>query len=95
MRIHWILQIQKDFTVLPISQQIAKRISTEPPWLDDIIFVSKGDQVEHEKKILDVLKKLEEAGNQESERKSEFFLNKTKWQGHEVNETGIKPNEEK
>ena len=28
-------------------------------------------------------------------RKSEFFLNRTKWLGHEIDETGIKPNKEK
>ena len=41
------------------------------------------------------LKKLEDAGYRASERKSEFFLNSTKWLGHEIDETGIKPNKEK
>ena len=41
------------------------------------------------------MKKLQDAGYRASERKSEFFLNKTKWLGHEIDETGIKPNTEK
>ena len=28
-------------------------------------------------------------------KKSEFFFHKTKWLGHEIDETGIKPNKEK
>ena len=66
-----------------------------PAWLDDIIVVTRGDRTEHEKKLFDVLKKLQDAGYRTSERKSEFFLNKTKWLGHEIDETGIKPNTEK
>ena len=41
------------------------------------------------------MKKLGNAGYRASERKSEFFLNETKWLGHEIDETGIKPNNEK
>ena len=66
-----------------------------PAWLDDIIVVTRGDRTEHEKKLFDVLRKLQDAGYRASERKSEFFLNKTKWLGHEIDETGIKPNTEK
>ena len=66
-----------------------------PAWLDDIIVVTRGDRKEHEKKLFDVLKKLEDAGYRASERKSEFFLKSTKWLGHEIDETGIKPNKEK
>ena len=66
-----------------------------PAWLDDIIVVTRGDRKEHEKKLFDILKKLENAGYRASERKSEFFLNKTKWLGHEIDETRIKPNKEK
>ena len=49
-----------------------------PAWLDDIIIVTRGDRKEHENKLFGVLKKLEDAGYQASEKKSEFFLNKTK-----------------
>ena len=62
-------------------------------WLEDVIVVTKSDRIEHEhkKKLFDMLKKLEDAGYRAGERKSEFFLNKTKWLGHEIEETGIKP----
>ena len=64
-------------------------------WLDDIIVVTQGDRKEHEKKLFDILGKMEEAGYRASEKKSEFFLKKTKWLGNEIDETGIKPNKEK
>ena len=63
--------------------------------MDDILVVTRGDRTEHKKKLFDVLKKVEDAGYRASERKSEFFPNKTKWLGHESDETGIKPNTEK
>ena len=66
-----------------------------PEWLDDIIVVTRGDREDHEKKLFDVLKKLEDAGYRASERKSEFFKNKMKWLGLEIDENGIKPNKEK
>ena len=62
---------------------------SRPAWLDDIIVVTRGDRTEHEKKLFDVLKKLQDAGYRASQRKSEFFLKKTKWLGHEIDETGI------
>ena len=65
-----------------------------PAWLDDIMVVTRGDRTEHEKKLFDVLKKLQPSGYRASERKSEVFLKKIKWLGHEINETGIKPNTE-
>ena len=55
-----------------------------PAWLDDIIVVTRGDRKDHEKKLFDVLKKLENAGYRASEKKSEFFQNKIKWLGHEI-----------
>ena len=66
-----------------------------PAWLDDIIVVTRGSRQEHENKLFDVLSKLEKAGYRASKRKSEFFLKQTKWLGHEIDESGIKPNEEK
>ena len=62
--------------------------------LDDILVVTRGDRKEHENQRFDVLKKLKDAGYRASERKSDFFLNKTKWLGHEIDETGIEPNKE-
>ena len=57
--------------------------------------MTRGDRKEQEKKLFDVLKKLEDAGYRASERKSKFFLNSTKWLGDETDETGIKSNKEK
>ena len=57
--------------------------------------VTRGDRKYHEKKLFDVLKKLEDAGYRASGRKSELFKNKMKWLGHEIDENGIKPNKEK
>ena len=66
-----------------------------PAWLDDIIVVTRGNKQDHEEKLFDILNKLEKAGYRASKRKSEFFMNRTKWLGHEIDENGIKPNEEK
>ena len=44
-----------------------------PAWLDDSIVVTRGDRKDHEKKLFDVLKKLENAGYRASKKKSEFF----------------------
>ena len=63
-----------------------------PAWLDDIIVVTRGSKQDHEKKLFDVLDKLEKAGYRASKKKSEFFMKETKWLGHEINENGIKPN---
>ena len=54
-----------------------------------------GSKQDHEKKLLDVLNKLEKAGYRAGKKKFEFFMNETKWLGHEINKNGIKPNEEK
>ena len=66
-----------------------------PAWLDDIIVVTRGDRKDHEKILFDVLKKLENVGYRASEKKSEFFQNKIKWLGHEIDEDGINTNKEK
>ena len=66
-----------------------------PAWLDDIIMVTRGNKQDHEKKLFEILNKLEKAGYRANKKKSEFFMNRTKWLGHEIDENGIKPNEEK
>ena len=66
-----------------------------PAWLDDRKVVTRGDREDHEKNLFDLLKKLEDAGYRAKERKSEFFKNKIKWLGHEIDENGIKPNKVK
>ena len=45
--------------------------------------------------MFDVPNKLEKAGNRASKKKFEIFMNKTKRLGHQINENGTKPNEEK
>ena len=57
--------------------------------------MTRGNKQDHEKKLFDILSKLEKAGYRASKRKSEFFMNRTKWLEHEKDENGIKPNEEK
>ena len=52
-------------------------------------------QARPREKTFDVLNKLEKAGYRARKKKSEFFMNKTNWLGHEINESGIKSNEEK
>ena len=47
-------------------------------WLPNVIVVTRGDRKEHEKNMLDVLRKLEKAGYRASEIKSKFFQNKIK-----------------
>ena len=56
--------------------------------------VPRGSRHDHEKKLFDVLNKLEKAGYRASKRKSELFMIQTKWLGHEIDENGDKPNEE-
>ena len=100
-KLQWILQIKKRFYGLAdiptiFQEKIDRTLEySTPAWLDDIIVVTRGSRKEHEKKLFEILKKLENAGYRASERKSEFFLNKTKWLGHEIDEMGIKPNKEK
>ena len=96
----WILQIQKSFyrlaDILTNFQQTIDRtlVYSSTAWLDDIIVVTRVRRKDHEKKLFDVLKELEDAKYRASENKSELSLNKTKWLGHEIDENGIKPNKE-
>ena len=93
-----ILSIKKGFLrTCRYPNKIPKKIDrtleySTPAWLDDIIVVTRGYRKEHENKLFDVLKKLEDAGQRANERKSEFILNRTPWLKHEIDETGIKPN---
>ena len=100
-KIQRLLQIQKRFYGLAdiptiFQEKIDRSLGyCTPEWLDDIIVVTSGNKQDHEKKLFDVLNKLEKAGYRASKRKSEFFMKQTKWLGHEIDENGIKPNEEK
>ena len=49
-----------------------------PARLDDIIIVTRGNKQDHEKKLFDVVNKLEKAGYRASKKKSEFFKKQTK-----------------
>ena len=100
-KIQRLLQIQKKFYELAdiptiFQEKIDRTLGyCTPAWLDDIIIVTRGNKQDHEKKLFDVLNKLEKAGYRASKKKSEFFMKQTKWLGHEIDENGIKPNEEK
>ena len=52
-----------------------------PSWLDDIIVVTQGSKQDHERKLFDILNKLDKAGYRASKRKSEFFMSQTQWLG--------------
>ena len=63
--------------------------------LGDIIVVTRKCKQDHEKKLFDILNKLEKAGYRASKRKSEFYMSPTKWLGHEIDENGIKLSRDK
>ena len=90
-------RFKKGSTDLPIFQETIDRTLeySTAAWLDDIIIVPRGSKQEHEKKLFDILEKLEKAGYRASKKKSEFFMNRIKWLGHKIDENGIKQNEEK
>ena len=64
-------------------------------WLDDMIVVTRRDKQEHEKKLFDVLNKLNKAGYRASKRKSDIFMKQTKWLVHEIDENGLKQKKRK
>ena len=53
-----------------------------PAWLDDIIIVTKGSKEQHKKELIEVLTRLENAGNRLSGNKSDFFKSEIEWIGH-------------
>ena len=60
-----------------------------PAWLDDIIVVTRGNKQDHEKKLFDVLTKLEKAGYRASKKKSEFFMNRMRWRDTKLTKTEL------
>ena len=73
------------------QEKIDRRLEyCTPAWLDDTRVVTRGQRQEHEKKLFDVLNKLEKAGYLASKRKSEFFMKCTKWLEHKIDENGKK-----
>ena len=52
-----------------------------PAWLDEIIVVTRGNRQDHEKKLFDVLNKLEKAGYRASKKKIRIFHETNKMAG--------------
>ena len=59
--------------------------------VDDILNVSKGSEEEHEKLIMNVLKKLDKENLALKLSKWEFFQNEVNWLGHKLSLDGISP----
>ena len=66
-----------------------------PAWLDDILVVTKMTKDQHKCELIDVLTKLENAGNELSENKTEFFKSEIEWVGHKIDQNGIRPLQDK
>ena len=52
-----------------------------PAWLDDIIVGTRENKQNHEKKLFDLLNKMEKAGYRANKKESEVFKNRLKWLG--------------
>ena len=59
--------------------------------LNDILIVSKGEKAEHEKLVVDVLKKLDDENLALKLTKCEFFQTEVNWLGHKLTPSGITP----
>ena len=66
-----------------------------PAWLDDIIIVTKGTIEKHESEVKETMKKLDEAGYRLHPKKCEFFKKEAEWVGHQINQDGIRPPQDK
>ena len=66
-----------------------------PAWLDDIIFVTKGAIKKHESEVKETMRKLDEAGYRLHLKKCEFFKKEAEWVGHQLNQDGIRPLQDK
>ena len=60
-------------------------------FLDDILIVSKGTKIEHEKLVLDVMKKLDDENLALKLSKCEFLQTEVNWLGHKLTSSGITP----
>ena len=60
-------------------------------FLDDILIVSKGSELEHEKLITDVLTKLDKENVSLKLSNCEFFKTEVKWLRHKLSESGVTP----
>ena len=66
-----------------------------PAWLDDKIVVTKGSKQIYIDKLLDVLSNLESAGYRLSESKFEIFETEIEGMGHEIDQNGVQPLQDK
>ena len=66
-----------------------------PAWLDDIIIITKGTIEKHESEVKETMKKLDEAGYRLHPKKCEFFKKEAEWAGHQINQDGIRPLQDK
>ena len=60
-------------------------------FLDDILIVSKGSEIEHANLVEAVLKKLDAENLALKLSKCEFFKQEVNWLGHHLSEAGVKP----
>ena len=60
-------------------------------FLDDILIVSKGSEIEHEKLITDVLMKLNKENLSHKLSNCEFFKTEVNWLGQKLSENGVAP----
>ena len=63
---------------------------TTPVWLDDIICVTNGTTEDHERKLREILPKLEDAGYRTGEKEIEFFKRRLSWLGYHINYNYVK-----
>ena len=66
-----------------------------PVWLNDTICVTNGNIEDHEKKVREVLTKLQNAGYRASEEKTELIKKELTWLGYHINQNGVKPIKDK
>ena len=60
-------------------------------FLDDILIVSKGSEIEQGKFVETELKKLDDENLALKISKYEFFKNQLNWLGHHLSKSGISP----
>ena len=60
-------------------------------FLDDILIVSKGNEIEHGNLVEAVLKKLDAENLALKLSKCEFFKQEVNWLGHHLSEVGVRP----
>ena len=66
-----------------------------PSWLDDIIIVTKGDVEKHEAEVIEIMKKLENAGYGLNPKTCELFKRKRELIGHTIDQQKRRPLQDK